>query len=171
MVQNVSAQQGYGSINRMGMTQDGRVLYQVIAADGKEAGKMTVPQHQADSFEKSYRTMIKNAPKMQEFAMTATPEKVEKMQKKAKWITAGGALLGGLTPMVLLRSTGKGKWWGHWATQTVATLIGLVGGLIGGSKIAAKVATPPGSMDFMKATQTISQLDIQPYGQNLNQQV
>ena len=111
--------------------------------------------------------MIKNAPKMQEFAMTATPEKVEKMQKKAKWITAGSALLGGLTPMMLLR---KGVW-GKWYVQVPSTIAGLVGGLVAGSAIAGKVATPPGSMDFMKATQTISQLDIQPYGQNLNRQV
>ena len=171
MVQNVSAQQSYGAINRVGMTQDGRVLYQVIAADGKEAGKMTVPQHQADTFEKSYRTMIKNAPKMQEYAMTATPEKVEKMQKKAKWIATGGALIGGLTPMMLVRNMGKGKWWGHWTVQSLVTIAGLIGGLAGGAALAGKVATPPGSMDFMKATQTISQLDIQPYGQNLNQQV
>ena len=164
MVQNVTMQQqSYGAINRMGITQDGRVVYQVVAADGKEAGKMSVPQNQADVFEKSYRTMIKNAPKMQEYAMNTTPEQAEKMQKKAKRISWAGALIGGLTPMTLLRK----KWGSPWV-QVPLTIVGLLGGLIAGTAIAGRVATPPGSMDFMKATQTISKLDIQPYGNQLN---
>lgn len=165
MVQNVTMQQqSYGAINRMGMTQDGRVVYQVVSADGKEAGKMSVPQNQADVFEKSYRTMIKNAPKMQEYAMNTTPEQAEKMQKKAKRISWAGALIGGLTPMMLIR---KGVW-GKPLVQIPLSIVGLLGGLVAGTAIAGKVATPPGSMDFMKATQTISKLDIQPYGNQLN---
>lgn len=166
MVQSVSAQQGYGAINRIGMTQEGRVVYQVVGSDGKEAGRMTVPQNQAGAFEQSYRTMIKNAPKMQEYAMNATPEKVEKMQKKAKWITFAGSMVGAAIPMLTLKGPKLGKWY----IQVPATIIGLVAGMVGGTAIAGKVATPPGTMDFMKATQTISKLDIQPYGQNINMQ-
>lgn len=166
MVQNVSAHQSYGAINRMGITQDGRVVYQVVASDGREAGQMTVPQAQADVFEKSYRTMLKTAPLVQEYAMNSTPEMAEKMQKKAKRISLAGALIGGLTPMLLLR---KGRLKSGWF-QVPATILGLVGGMVAGTAVAGKVATPPGSMDFMKATQTMSKLDIQPYGQNYNRQ-
>ena len=46
--------------------------------------------------------------------------------------------------------------------QLGLTLLGTGVGLVGGMFIASKMVTPPGAMQFSKATQTISKLDIQP---------
>ena len=57
MVQNISAQNpnGFGTINRIGMTENGRVIYQIIDGSGAQAIKMSVAPKDCDSFEKSYR--------------------------------------------------------------------------------------------------------------------
>ena len=86
MVQNISTQQqnGYGSINRIGMTNDGRVVYQVSDNQGKVAGNISVAQKDCDIFEKSYRDMMEAAPQLEEYSRKTTPEKMMKKQKAAK---------------------------------------------------------------------------------------
>ena len=159
MVQNVTTSpNGYGAVNRIGMTNNGRVVYQVVDPTGKEAGKMSVAQRDADTFEKSYRTMMESAPKLQHYTETTTPEQMQKKQKMAKWVVAGCGLLGGIVP--LLKAKGNGFWGAM--KQVGLTLLGTGAGLVGGIYIAGKMATPPGAMEFTKATQTISKLDIQP---------
>ena len=167
MVQNVGGQY-YGSINAVGMTQNGRVIYQVINSEGQEAGKITIKREDCPKFENSYRTLLRTAPLMQEYARTATPEKVEKMQKKAKWLTIGGTLLGGGIPLFLLKGPKNAKPWIKALVQIAATLAGTIAGFIGGTAAASKFATPKGSMEFMKATQEMQKIDIQPYGQQVN---
>lgn len=162
MVQGISNQaqspNGYGSINRVGRTNDGRVVYQVVDAEGKEAAKMSVAQRDSDTFEKSYKTIMDSAPKMQKYAETTSPEEMKKKQSQAKWIIAGCGLLGGIFP--LLKSKGNGFWGAM--KQLGLTLLGTGAGLVGGIYIAGKMVTPPGVAEFTKATQTISKLDIQP---------
>ena len=160
MVQNVSnsTPNNYGTIRRVGMTNNGRVIYSVVDASGNEAGKMSVAQRDCDKFERSYNTMIHSAPKLQAYAQTTTPEKMEKKQKLAKWIVGGGALLGGLWPALKVKGSGV---LGFFKVLGL-TLLGTGAGAIGGMFIASKIATPPGAADFAKATQTISKLDIQP---------
>lgn len=162
MVQAISNQtqspNGYGSINRIGRTDNGRVVYQVVDAEGKEAAKMSVAQRDSDTFEKSYKTIMVSAPKMQKYAETTSPEEMKKKQSQAKWIIAGCGLLGGIVP--LLKSKGNGFWGAM--KQLGLTLLGTGAGLVGGIYIAGKMVTPPGAAEFTKATQTISKLDIQP---------
>ena len=161
MVQSVSSQgQGrYGAINRIGMTNNGRIIYQVIDPSGQEAGKMSVAQKDCDKFERSYKDIMETAPKLQRYAQTTSPAQMEKKQKQAKWIVLGGTVLGGILPLLKIKCKG---FWGF-IKATGLTLLGAGAGAAGGLFVASKVATPPGAAKFTKATQTISKLDIQPF--------
>lgn len=160
MVQSFSNQtpNGYGSVSRLGMTNNGRVVYQVADGSGQQAVKLSVAQQDCDKFEKSYRDIMESAPKLQRYAQTTSPEKMQKKQKSAKWIVGGCGLLGGIIP--LLKCKPKG-FWGHVGALGL-TLLSTGVGLVGGMFVASKMVTPPGAMQFSKATQTLSKLDIQP---------
>ena len=77
MVQNVSTQQpnNFGVINRIGTTNNGRVIYQVVDKSGKIAGKMSVAQRDCDTFERSYSQIMRAAPKMQAYMQNTPPER------------------------------------------------------------------------------------------------
>ena len=75
-----------------------------------------------------------------------------------KWIIVGCGLIGGIIPLVLAKGNG---FWGF-MKQAGLTLLGTGAGLVLGFGIVAKTMTPPGSTQFMKATQNLSKLDIQP---------
>jgi hypothetical protein len=155
MVQNVSSQtpNNLGTISRVGATQDGRMIYQIADSNGKIAGKMSVAQKDCDIFERSYNKMITSAPKLQAYMQNTPPEKMQKKQKMAKWIIAGGAVLGGLWPALKARGLFK---------QISLTLLGTLAGLAGGIFVAREVTTPPGAKEFSEATNTIAKLDIKP---------
>ncbi len=160
MVQNLSnsAPNGYGSINRIGMTENGRVVYQVVDGTGQAAVKMSVNPRDCDKFEKSYRDIMASAPKLQHYAQTTTPEQMQKKQKAAKWIVGGCGLAAGIWPLIKCKVNSFGSGIKALGLTLLATGAGLVGGMF----IASKMVTPPGAMQFSKATQTISKLDIQP---------
>lgn len=155
MTQNISSStsNNIGSINRIGMTNDGRVVYQIADAKGKVAAQMSVAHQDCDKFESSYNKMIANAPRLQAYMQKTPPEKLEKKQKMAKWIIGGGAVLGGLWPA--LKAKGLFK-------QISLTLLGTGAGLAGGLFLASKMLTPPGAKEITEATKTISKLDIRP---------
>ena len=166
MVRNVSQNpsnnqtMSMGNINRVGTTQNGRVVYELVDGTGKTAGKISVgPQH-ADTFERSYKTITDIAPKIQKFQEEMTPRKMEKMKTRSKWAKWGLALTGFALPAIFVRPKNE-----KWATtiQVVATLAGTIAGFIGGQVVGAKIMTPPGAMEFARATQNLQKLDIQPY--------
>ena len=64
MVQNNSLG-NYGTINRVGSTNNGRVVYEIKDGTGTAAGKISVAQTQCDIFERSYNEMMAAAPEMQ----------------------------------------------------------------------------------------------------------
>lgn len=160
MVQNVSSQSvgNYGSINKIGSTENGRVVYQVTDGAGQVAGKLSVAQKDCDTFEKSYKDMMEAAPKLQEYAQKATPREIEKKQRLSKWIIGGATLICGLIPAIKVKGD---DFWGA-VKQIGATLLGTGVGLGLGVGIAGKTCTPPGSIQFSKASQKLSKLDIQP---------
>lgn len=166
MVQNVSSQNtvqnqnpnGFGGISRIGTTDNGRVIYQVVDSSGQKALKMSVAQKDSDTFERSYNTIMQNGPKLQAYMQNTPPEKIQKRQKASKWIIAGTALLGG--SLGLLKTKGNGFW--GTMKQIGITILGTGAGLFGGAFIASKCTTPPGAAEFSKATQALSKLDIQP---------
>ena len=157
MVQNVGSQNGnmYGSIERAGSTQDGRIIYQVKGADGKAAGGLSVAPNDCDRFERSYNQIREAAPKLEKYMQTHTQEDVKKAQKKGRWITAIGAFTGGIVPAVALHKP-------NFFIKLLCTVGGTVAGLFAGLKIAQKVTIPPGAEEMSKAAQEISKLDIKP---------
>ena len=48
-------QNSFGTINRVGYTENGRAIYSLVDGKGSVAGKLTIPQDQCDVFEKSYQ--------------------------------------------------------------------------------------------------------------------
>ena len=162
MVQNVSnsvqSQNGFGTINRIGTTNNDRVVYLVTDGLNKESLKMSVAQKDADAFEKSYQSIIESAPKLQHYMETTPPEKIQKRQKSAKWVVAGSGLVAGLIPLIACKPQGVWKWLGTIALTAAST----AAGLFGGSLVASKMITPPGAKEFATATQTLSKLDIKP---------
>lgn len=153
MVQNVGS---YGSINKIGTTENGRVIYQVTDGSGQIAGKMSIPQKDCDVFEKSYKDIMETAPNLQKFAEKhSTPESVKKLKKTSNWIIGLCSLAGA---GVGIFKTSKLATW----KQVLATTGGLIAGLAAGIGISFAVTTPKGMTKFNKATQNISKLDIQP---------
>ena len=160
MVQNISSKQSntFGSINKIGTTEEGRLLYEVTDDKGKVAGKISVAANQGDVFEKSYNDIMTSLPKMQEYVKNTTPQQIEKKQKQAKWITGIGAFLGGIYPLLKVKGEGvKGA-----LKQIGLTLLGTLIGLTAGLFVASKVTTPPGASEFSKASHALSKLDIRP---------
>lgn len=157
MVQNIGAQtSGLGSVNRIGTTSDGRVVYQVTDPTGQATGKLSVAQKDCDVFEKSYYDMMETAPKIQKFAEKySTEESQKKLKKKTSWIiglsTAIGAGIG-----IFATRHDKKTW-----KQILVTGAGTLAGLIGGVSLAGRFAAPSGMSKFNRATQNISKLDIQ----------
>ena len=82
MVQNVANQgSAFGGISRIGTTQNGRIIYEITDYNGNEAGKMTVPMQDADTFEKSYQDIMETAPKLQKYALEHSSEQDMKKRK------------------------------------------------------------------------------------------
>lgn len=159
MVQSVNNSQvnAFGSINRIGSTSDGRVIYSVTDATGKEAGKMSVASKDCDVFEKSYKDIIDSAPKIQKYVQShSSPEDVQKRKSLSHWIVGSCAIIGAGIPIYLTRKASTVK-------QVIATVVGLVAGLTGGFGLSFATTTPPGTMKFAKATKNISKIDIQPF--------
>lgn len=157
MVQNINAQMNsYGSINKIGATENGRVIYQVIDGNGKEAGKMSIPQKDCDVFEKSYHDIMETAPKIQKFAEKhSTEESRKKLQKTSNLIIMLASALGigiGIAKTAKLEQT--------WKQMLITAGTGLLG-FAAGMGISFMTTTPSGMTKFNKATQTLSKLDIQ----------
>ena len=156
MVNNVgaNAQNPYGAINKVGMTQDGRVVYQVVNPEGKVQGGLSVAAADCDTFERSYKDIMEAAPKLEKYMQTHTEDDMKKAQKKGRWITAIGGFTGGIIPVILTKNY-------RTFVQIICTAAGVIAGLFAGAKVAQKVSVPPGAEQMTRASQEISKLDIQ----------
>ena len=150
-------QNPYGSIQRTGELPNGRVLYNVIDSDGQNAGKLTVPKEQVDTFETSYKEILETAPKIQAYVKAnSSEESIKKRRNMARGIVGASGLIGAAIPLIILRkSTSMTK-------KILGAVAGIVTGLSAGFIASLGVTTPPGSIDFAKATRNLSKLDIQP---------
>lgn len=157
MVQNINMQNtnAYGSIDKIGKTNNGRVVYQITDSNGNIAGKMSIPEKDCDTFEKSYNSIIESAPKLQAYAQTTTPEDMKKKQKRIGWTIGIGSGIGGFIGIYLSRNM---KTW----KQILTTLAGTVAGFLTSSYVAGKTMTPPGARELSQATNALSKIDIQP---------
>jgi len=157
MVQAVNSQTGIGTINRTGVTEDGRIVYTMSDAAGKSVGKVSVPAKDSDVFEKSYSDVITLAPKLQKYSEThSSPKQVERRKDLSKWLLIGGGIVGAAIPIYLTRNFEK-TW-----KQVAATAAGLLAGLAGGFGLSVSLTTPPGAMKLTNAMNNISKIDIQP---------
>ena len=157
MVQSYNG--GYGTINKVGTTGDGRVIYQVNDPTGRVAGRLSVPVKDCDSFEYSYKQVINAAPKLQEYMNKMTPEKMKKKQKRASWTVGILGALGAGIPIYLTRNL-TGGW--KLLKQTGAALGGAIVGLGTGIFVAKKALTPPGAKEIAEAQKNLEKIDIRP---------
>ena len=150
-------QNPYGSIQRTGVLPNGRVLYNVIDSDGQKAGSLTVPKDEVDTFEASYKEILETAPKIQAYVSANSSEQsIKRRRNMARVIVGASGVLGAAIPLFILRkSTSVTK-------KILGAVAGIVVGLSAGFVSSLGVTTPPGSLDFARATRNLSKLDIQP---------
>ena len=48
----------YGNVMRAGNLPNGRIMYNVIDSEGNQAGKLSLPREQVDTFEASYKENV-----------------------------------------------------------------------------------------------------------------
>jgi len=147
----------YGNILRIGNLPNGRVLYNVIDSKGNKAGKLSVPSDQVDTFEASYGQILDSAPKIQAFVKAnSSEEAVSKRRNLGRGVVAGCGIAGLSLPLILLRkSTSVTK-------KILGAVTGIVAGLSAGFVASLALTSPPGSIEFARASRNLSRLDIQP---------
>ena len=150
-------QNSYGNIQRTGTTENGRAIYRVIDAEGKEAGRLSVAGTDTDKFESAYRDIMDAAPKIQKYVTENSSESdIKKRRNISRAIVATGGFLGAAIPLTLMRNSKN-------TMRTIlATVTGVVAGLSAGFGTSLAVTTPPGTYKFAKASRTFAKLDIQP---------
>ena len=147
----------YGNILRTNSLPNGRVVYSVIDSEGNKAGKLSVPAEQTDVFEASYKQILETAPKIQAYVKANSSEAaINKRKNTARGIVSGCGVLGLAIPIILLRKS----------TSITKKILGMVAGIVTGLSVgfiaSLGVTTPPGSLDFARASRTLSEIDIQP---------
>ncbi len=147
----------YGNILRAGNLPNGRVMYNVIDSEGNKAGKLSLPYNQVDTFEASYNQILESAPKIQAYVKAnSSVESINKRRNMARGIVGASGIIGAAVPLLILRkSTSVTK-------KILGAVAGIVAGLSAGFVASLGVTTPPGSLEFARATRTLSTLDIQP---------
>ena len=147
----------YGNVLRSGDLPNGRVVYDVIDSEGNKAGKLSIPKDQVDTFETSYKQILDVAPKIQAYVnANSSKEALQKRRNLARGIVASGGVVGLAIPMVILRKSVSVT------KKILGAVTGIITGLSAGFIASLSVTTPPGSLEFAKATRTLSNLDIKP---------
>ena len=147
----------YGDIQRISNLPNGRVLYSVVDSNGKNAGKLTVPIEQADTFEASYKEILEAAPKIQDYVdLNSSEADIKKRRNIVRGIVALSGIIGAAIPLIVLKNSISVT------KKILGTVAGIVTGLASGFVASLGVTTPPGSLEFAKATRNLSRLDIQP---------
>ena len=97
------------------------------------------------------------APKIQAFVKAnSSEEALSRRRNLGRGIVAGCGIVGAGIPLFLLRkSTSITK-------KILGTVAGIVTGLSAGFVASLGVTTPPGSIEFARATRNLSRIDIQP---------
>ena len=145
----------YGSIKKAGVQNNGRVLYSVFDSNGNENKKLSVPLNQADTFEKSYNTILDKAPKIKEYVKVhSSKEDIRKRKYLSAFVLANGGFWGCMLPLWFTRNKSS-------LTQILSTGTGIFIGLTAGLAYSLNIMTPPGTYEFQKATKELKKLDIQ----------
>ncbi len=152
-------QNSYGNIQKIG-TQEGRAVYSVVDSDGSEAGKLSVPEKESDTFEAAYKDVMDAAPKIQKYVLeNSSDEDIKKRRNKSRLIVGTGGLIGAAVPIALIKNLSTTK-------RVLSTVAGIIVGISAGFAASLAATTPPGTYKFAKATRTFAKLDIQPVEDN-----
>lgn len=160
MIEKISdevSRYSFGGIYKCGSAHNGRVLYAVTDSDGKYTGKLSIPEKDSDRFESSYKTLSETAPKIQKYANKHSKEDaIEKLRKRTKWTLTACGIAGAAVPLILLRNSRS-------VTKQILGIVGgVITGLFAGFGISIAATMPPEGLKFALASQTLSDIDIQP---------
>lgn len=155
MVNGVDVSVGtYGVVQRVGKLNNGRVVYQILDSGGEPAGRVSLPQNQVDTFERTYNQIIESANEINTYVNTHSTAEDHKKRKRLSAISIlGCGIAGGAIPIFWTKNSSALK-------QIFATAIGVLAGLITGLAIALEINTPKGSYKFSKAKHRLLDLDI-----------
>ncbi len=155
MVNGVDVSVGtYGVVQRVGKSNNGRVVYQIFDSSGEPAGRISLPQNQVDTFERTYNQIIDSAREINEYVNThSSPVDIKNRKRNSVISILGCGIVGGAIPIFLTRNSTVLK-------QILATAIGVFAGLITGLAMALEINTPKGSYKFSKAKHKLLDLDI-----------
>lgn len=155
MVNGVDVSVGtYGVVQRVGKLNNGRVVYQILDSGGEPAGRVSLPQNQVDTFERTYSQIIESANEINEYVSTHSSAEDYNNRKRLSAISIlGCGVVGGAIPIFWTKNSSALK-------QIFATAVGVLAGLITGLAIALEINTPKGSYKFSKAKHRLLDLDI-----------
>lgn len=151
MVQPVGISNQFGTVNRLGQTEDGRVVYKI--GDEQNSKTVSVASKDVDVFEKSYNDIITTLPKLQEFSQKS-PQEMEKRKTLSKWVVGVPIAIGAGIPLI----TAKGST----LRQSLLTLGGAIVGAVVGVMASTSLVVPNGAGIYAKAMQNLSKIDIKP---------
>lgn len=151
MVQSIGMQNQFGTVSRLGQTEDGRIVYKI--GDENVSKTVSVASKDADVFEKSYRDIVATVPKLQEFSQKS-PEEMEKKKTLAKWVIGVPIAIGAGIPLI------KAK--GSTLKQSLLTIGGAIAGAVVGLMASSSLVVPDGAAKYTKAMQNLSKLDVKP---------
>ena len=145
----------YGNIYQYGVDLNGRILYNVIDSNGKNAGKLSLKPNEADIFEHAYKDIIDSAVTIQKYTIENSSENAK---SKRKWLSRGitttGGILGAASALLITNKSFS-------TTKKILGLVtGIVSGLSAGFIAALAVNSPPETLKFVLASHKISKLDI-----------
>ena len=91
----------YGSIKRMDYKEHGRIIYSVTDSTGKSAGKISVPEEEADSFESAYNDIITSAPEIKSYVdANSSPYDIKRRKNLSIASVAGAGTIGGVASAI-----------------------------------------------------------------------
>lgn len=151
MVQSVGMQNQFGTINRLGQTEDGRIAYKI--GDENISKTVSVAAKDADTFEKSYKDIATTLPKLQKFSQKP-PEEIEKRKKLSKWLVGVPIAIGAGIPLIKTKGSTR--------KQSLLTIAGAITGAVVGLMASSAVIVPDGAAKYSKAMQNLSKIDVKP---------
>ena len=151
MVQSVNAVNNFGTLSKLGQTEDGRIVYKITDSPDAPPKTFSVAQKDVAIFEKSYNDIMESAPKLQKYAQKS-PKELERRKMLSKWIIGVPITLGAGIPLIKAKGGGL--------KQALLTIGGAILGATAGILINTFTMTPDGAAKMAKATQNLTKIDI-----------
>ena len=148
-------QNPYGRIERTGNSVNGRIVYAVTDSGGSTAGRISIPEDEADTFESAYNDIIETAPEIKSYVdANSSPYDINRRKNLSIASVAGAGIIGGVASAITTIGTKSA------AKRILGIVTGSLIGLGAGFAFSLFLTTPPGSFRFAKATRTLAGIDI-----------